>query len=248
MLHELDSIQTLGSVILSHSTFYAAFKDNARSIIHGIIMSQMGFQTRTLYYAIAAYEASLVDSKNDTKVTNFIHDRFESLGQDVNFDFEAHTIHIKPEVAAALSKTQVFVNHFTKGFIHDALPRCLAQLDIRASENLLECSDRETFRIQRALYRYQTYCSLYFRNLDDLAESVCSAFDVDFEVIVARTPFFFSHSPWENEQLACLLDYLESVLSRCEYHATCWVYEMHSKTGQLMMKLPSTISLGVRTR
>lgn len=59
----------LGSAILSHPAFYAAFKEDLYSITHGILMSQMGFQKRTLYYAIAAYEASLVDNTDDAKVT-----------------------------------------------------------------------------------------------------------------------------------------------------------------------------------
>lgn len=223
MLRKLDSMQTLGSAILSHPTFYAAFNEDAHSIIRSILMSQMGFQTRTLYYAIAAYEASLVDYKNHAEVKAFLHDRFVLLSQDANFDFEAHTSDIKPNVAAALSKTQVIVNYFTNGFINDTLPRCLAELDIRASENLQDCSDREIFRIQRALYRYQTHCSLSFRSIDDLVDEFHSYYEFDninHEVFMVRKPFFFSHSAWENEQLACVLDYLESVLSRCECDVT----------------------------
>lgn len=219
ILRKLDSIQTLGYAILSHPTFYAAFKDAIYSITHGILMSQMGFQTRTLYYAIAAYEASRINYKEETEVTAFIRSHFDTLAQDPYFDLAASTGHLEPGVAAALSKTQVIVNYFTEGFVHDTSPRCLVELNVQPPKDLQDCSDREIFRVQRALYRHQTHCNLFFRSIDDLKQSAYNMMSVDIDGHQVRRHFFFSHSPWENEQLACIHDYLERVLSRCEYCA-----------------------------
>ena len=108
-------------------------------------MLQMGFQTRTLYYAIAAHEASLIKYKEDTEVLAFIRSHFDSPAQYPHFDLAASTGNLAPNVAAALSKTQAIVNYFTEGFVPDVLPRCLAELNIRPPGGLQDCSDTRFF-------------------------------------------------------------------------------------------------------
>ncbi|KAJ6780864.1 hypothetical protein PWT90_01906 [Aphanocladium album] len=188
----------------------------------------MNHEIGTLYYAVMAYEADRIDHTNNDEVDEFFHEHLDRLWHSPNSAFEEHTRIMRPEVAAVLSRTQNVVNHFTAGFVSDAAPRCPEVLDMAKPTEWRQCSDREIFRIQRALYRYQTYCNLFFRSVEDLAAHVHFTWQLDPSVLDTRKRFLATHYPWENEQLASILDYLERVLSRAfdtvAAHDIAWGY------------------------
>jgi hypothetical protein len=64
-------------------------------------------------------------------------------------------------------------------------------------------SSDENFRIMRALYRAELYWELFGRESGGLVSNLGNG-------------FFDRHSPWVNEQLACIHDFLERELSKCK--------------------------------
>ena len=68
-----------------------------------------------------------------------------------------------------------------------------------------QASPKELYRIQRALYRFELYCNL-FRKRE-------ACMEVRFEAEEQRDRFFDAFPYWENEQLACIHDYLFERLS-----------------------------------
>ena len=69
----------------------------------------------------------------------------------------------------------------------------------------VEASPREIRRFERAFYRFELYCNL-FRRRKGCGEERFSAQE-------QRSYFFARYPPWENEQLACVHDYLFEQLS-----------------------------------
>lgn len=63
-------------------------------------------------------------------------------------------------------------------------------------------STNEVTRIERSLYRFEIYCNLF-------RDSAQFTFAPGPE---QREAYFSKFSPWENEQLACVQDYLSGAI------------------------------------
>lgn len=218
ILSRLDDMHSLGSAIKSHRLLYAAYQDDKDTVLKSIIRNQIS--PDLMRYAVAAYDARYVDRDDEKALKQLVvdslahRDRRGRTLQERFLEYRIGNNASTPALAAQLSSTHSVVQHFSRRFLADTLPLAPQVLgpDRSASEN---ASENEIFRAQRALYRFQIYCNLGFRdNIDtnpggDLTQGWSSALRE-----CQKYYHFRSFSPWVNEQLACMHDYLERQLSK----------------------------------
>lgn len=236
ILAQLDSMQSLGSAILSHSIFYQSFRDDTKRIVQGILRNQI--PPELMQYAAAAFETKFVDNNDEVKVGTLLRSAFEGIGRQQNgvqfqewclewiFDHNVDGTGFSTalitrlgdqtyqsmgavSIANVFSKTHGIVEYFCGRFAGERLP-LIQHLMVGWRPEACP-SKREAFRIRRALYRFQIYCNLLFRNEND--------FHPERRVRQMRSSYIVRHffgcfSPWVDEQLACIHDYLEDILSR----------------------------------
>lgn len=79
----------------------------------------------------------------------------------------------------------------------------------------------EICRIERALYRFETFCNLF------------RGFESSHHRLLERlfATFFFNFSPWEIEQLACVHDYLVQMIYPGMCYTTFVLYKLLRKTS-----------------
>lgn len=238
VLAQLDSMESLRSAIFSHSLFYGAFRDDTKHVVQCILRNQI--PPDVMHYAAAAFETKLVDKDNSNQVVPILRSVFEGSNREPNgvpfqewclewvFDHSAGGTGLmnafgrrqvgqsrRPTDATAIantfSKTHDAVEYFCRRFIHERLPLMHKLVGRRLTPQAGCPSQPELLRIRRALYRFQIYCNLMFRS------------DVDFHPgrrVRENRNFYLGHyffnaiSPWVDEQLCCIHDYLEDVLSR----------------------------------
>lgn len=205
VLSDLDGMQTLGSAILSHPSFYAAYKERSTNIITRIVQNQIPLDL--MPYAISVYEATRVDYRNPDDVMNLLLRFFSDVALPPSLMLLPR--HLEPAAAHLISKTHSAVEQFSSDFVDDILPLAQDQLGL-GRPNYDQASADEIFRIRRAFYRFQLYCNLTFRDQSDLRRSKRQRANLHSYLQI----YFFGYfSPWVNEQLACIHDYLERVLS-----------------------------------
>lgn len=206
VLSQLDSMQSLGSAILSHSIFYTAFMEDTPGLVGDILSSQM--DTRVLPFARAVHEAAAVSNFDLSKVWSFLDSRLHPMDFDADVWFRLKPFQLSPTVAAAISKFHAVVQHFAQDFVGRSIRS--GKYPRKFRRQACRINDTEYFRVQRALYRFQLYCNLFYRNTRDLTPDAARRQEIEHLLHMV----FFRHFPqWENEQLACIHDYLERVLS-----------------------------------
>lgn len=223
ILTQLDDLQTLDSAILSHPLLYASYKDlGATTVLLSIVRNQI--PQDVMPYAIMAYKAQTVDLRHAYTLATrafFRRSQRDFLDKYVQYSLprekDAYTV---PSFAAALIKTHSAVQYFCNRFIQDVLPlapQCIAPDSARLSPTAP--SSTEVYRIQKALYRFQVYCNLRVRQESELEDGtdVGAVHMRERDSLFHIQHLFSESSPWVNEQLACIHDYLERVLSRCMY-------------------------------
>jgi hypothetical protein len=206
VLMNLDSMESLSAAIFAHSSFYNAFMEMRDQIIRAIITNQipanlMAYARRTWRAASSSYKRSKV-----LKLGRFLHDAefmFELAEPDICFQ----PLQLTPQIANSLSKTHSRVQYFTKQYIDTTLPKARRHLGVRRS--CTGASEDEIFRIQRAIYRFQWYCNVLNYPFSGKERKLLGT--------GLGVWFFHPFSPWVNEQLACIHDYFERVLSEGMY-------------------------------
>lgn len=219
ILARLDDIQALGSAILTHPLLYAAYKDAANTVLKSILQNQI--PQRLMPFVLTTYESRDADCHNCGEVNalvRWVNNPFLLEEQSFYFPHFKRTIDpekdISPVVAADLSKTHTIVQHFCDRFISDVLPLATEPYGVGIPRSsLAEASSREVHRVQKALYRFQTYCNLRYRQASDMKPET---WEHSRNQAIGRVLRVFS--PWVNEQLACIHDYLERMLSECKFH------------------------------
>lgn len=72
----------------------------------------------------------------------------------------------------------------------------------------IDATDSEMERIERAFYRLEIYCSLFSGGL------LRRAVHLDLFFADVRRVFCSNFAPWENEQMACVMDFLVRIMSQ----------------------------------
>lgn len=238
VLAQLDSMQSLGSAIISHSLFYNAFNDDTKRVVRSILRNQI--PPELICYAEATFKAQVVDNNDGKEVSKLLRSAFESCDYELDglpfqhwrlewiFDHplpgpEASKASRRRQdnqpygsmgaisIASTISRTYGHVEYFCECFFRERLPLMQKLMGRRPNPQDSRPSQMELFRIRRALYRFQLYCNLNFRDVVDFHPGRWIREMRNYRL---GRRFFNPFSPWVNEQLACVHDYQEEVLSR----------------------------------
>lgn len=238
VLAQLDSMESLGSAILSHSLFYSSFRDDSKHIVQCILKNQI--PPELVNYAEAAFKIKFVKNEYGSDFQFLLQPIYEAFDRKhdgvpfregcLDWIFEQHFFGTTVpntsrrhqdsrsyssmsaiSIADAISRTHDHVDYFCERFVRERLPLMekLVGRQLRTEDR--SPSHMELFRIRRALYRYQIYCNLFFRDEVDFhpGKWVRQSRNAHLDYYIL-SPF----PPWVNEQLSCVHDYLEEVLSR----------------------------------
>jgi hypothetical protein len=182
----ITTIESLRSMALACSSSFHAFKDAELLITTQVLLKEVGLDV--LPEAIAALESSRTDSWSRQKAADFIsrHLRNRKIPP------------LSWTLSDALSMSKLY--HHVRFFATDFATKTLASVPFE--REAAPPSQAEIARIERAFYRYEIYCNVFrdykhpLYSLEEQKEKVFSNF-----------------SPWENEQLACIHDYLFRLIS-----------------------------------
>lgn len=185
ILSALPDVVSLRSAALSCPPFYHALIDAERLITTRVLKNQ--FKVDVLPEAIAALKSSQSQPWTRQRVCDFVDEHLQCRMAPP----DSWTL----SEALRLSTLYCCVQYFTGKFVGEMFNASSAFAYIDAPPAWWPLSPNETNRVQRAFYRFEIYCNL-FRGSQR------------FDVREQRDLFFFKFSHWENEQLACLHDYL----------------------------------------
>ncbi|KAH7152228.1 hypothetical protein B0J13DRAFT_258131 [Dactylonectria estremocensis] len=191
ILAELETIQQLGSAILSHRIFLLAFNDNLHSVTSDIIASQI--PSDVLPFALALEESTRVNKKSADAISSVLV-RLESRIR-IPADTFPCLLRLSASQAASISKSYTLVEILSDGLVEEAIPVLNERLLL---SHPLHTSPSERFRLSRAFFRYQLMCELLCYPM-----SARGATKGHFSL------FFQNFSPWVNDQLVCAYTYLE---------------------------------------
>ena len=186
ILSSLTNIASLKATALTCSSLYQAFKSAEELIITEVFLNEIDIDV--LPEAIIAHK-----SETWTRPPVFAAEHLQSR-QPISSKKRLNIPELLP-----LSKTAKHIDYFAHDFASQALA---ARPPISAPP-----SREELNRIKRAFYRFEIYGNM-FTSLSPPTQM----FEVQVHVAPAAI-FFACFSPWENEQLACVHDYLFSIVA-----------------------------------
>jgi hypothetical protein len=184
LLSALSDVSSLRSAALSCSALYHAFLNAEEMITTQVVKNQL--DADVLPEAAAALKSSRSQSWTRQGVIDFVGQRLRSRMPPPN----SWTL----SEALPLGNLHSSVERFASEFIAEMLNISSEFAYVDAPPGW-PVSRHEMNRVQRAFYRFEVYCNL-FRDPEV------------FEPSEIRDLFFFKFSHWENEQLACVHDYL----------------------------------------
>ncbi|KAI0401431.1 hypothetical protein F4802DRAFT_601023 [Xylaria palmicola] len=205
ILEYLPDVSSLYHAILSCSLFYRILLGAERAISTRVLLNQVDFDV--LPEAMMASEFGLL----------FPRDK-DLQSREVVFDFVAqHLEHrqIPPGIlslrrALHISRLHFYVDALAKRFAVAALVKS----PLNRSNH--PPTREETWRIERGLYRFETYCNLFRERgrlllFESYIRRECKEKLPPPKVTVnndRKVLFFDKFSPWEHEQLGCIHDFL----------------------------------------
>ncbi|KAI1347768.1 hypothetical protein F5Y01DRAFT_307292 [Xylaria sp. FL0043] len=193
ILSALPDVESLQTAVLSCPLFYSAFRAAETSVTTHVLFSQI--DASVLPEAMAAIESSRLGA---------FKERCKRQRWDAARDFITRNLRKRPippdtwllKRALPLGRLHSCVEELAKQFAEATVSRG------PAARCPLSTTNRERCRIQRALYRFEIYCKL-----------LCEA-DWERRIYHNQDILFFSNfSPWENEQLGCVHDFLVRAVS-----------------------------------
>lgn len=192
ILASLDDIRSVRAAVVSSPVFYRAFLGSKQQILSTILHRQI---PQSLFSdALAVLESTHLQPWTKEGIQDFMTRWYK------------HRTFAEPEwtlqTALAVSEIQQHVDFFSLDFVSSAL----------SAHPLTGVPDvcpkpptaRELTRVQNAFYRFELYRNL-FREYKWRQDR--------FTAVEQRDVFFAKYSTWENEQLACIHDYLFRRLS-----------------------------------
>ena len=193
----LPDVASAKSLALVSSSFYYTFLDAQSLILRHILQNEI--TPDLLQGAFAAYKASKIPWWTKQTVLDFLDEYFGG--------FLLHTNH-KWNLSEALymSKIHTCADFFATEFASYALYKNPTLRGSNAAP-----SSTEMIRTKRILYRFELFCNLFRKPSHDRmrrGERNCLIQPIPFEDEELRDIFFDKFSPWENEQLGCIHDYL----------------------------------------
>jgi hypothetical protein len=184
LLAALADLASLRSAALSCPSMYHAFVNAEKLITNQVVNNQI--DAAVLPEAVGALKSSRPQPWTRQGVGDFIHHHLQAR------TYLPHSLTLSE--AWALGRLHSGVERFAAEFIAEMLNPSSVFAHIDAPPGWA-VSKNETNRVQRAFYRFEVYCNL-FRGFQE------------FQPGETEKLFLFNFSYWENEQLACIHDYL----------------------------------------
>lgn len=198
----LQDVISAKSLALTSSSFYYTFIDAQSLILTQILQNEI--TADLMHAASAAYQATHIPVWTKQAVQEFLNEYF---GNSISHEAKKWNL----TEALHMSKVHSCVEFFATEFASSALSK---NPTTRGSNAAPSCT--EMIRIKRILYRFELYCNL-FRNpsYDRMirGERNCLLKPSPFRAQEQRPIFFDKFSPWENEQLGCIHEYLIEVIT-----------------------------------
>ncbi|KAH6618258.1 hypothetical protein B0J18DRAFT_274918 [Chaetomium sp. MPI-SDFR-AT-0129] len=224
----LDS-RSLLSTILAHPLFHATFQLFQQHVLKEILLRLVPPQLLPL--AFATYEAESIDYSDWNRIRRLL-DRVH-VGQGQAASSPSPGLRLPPfplthRMVAAIERVHRMVEYFTHDLTRQAIPRFNHIFETIRPATI---SPSEELRILRAFYRFQLYCNIFGRKAIDSARqaNLTAPESENWEDRWARMElsrnarekntrrelksFFWPWPPWANEQLACVFEYLETVIT-----------------------------------
>ena len=193
----LPDVISAKSLALASSSFYYTFLDSQPVILTQVLENEIS--TDLLHGAFTAHQASKIPVWSKQAVQDLLNGYFR--------DFVPHKFQ-KWNLSEALQMSRVHscVEFFAAEFASSALSKNSTARGSNAAPSFTEM-----IRIKRILYRFELYCNLFRAPSHDRmirGERNCLIQPSPFEVKEQRAIFFDRFTPWENEQMGCIHDYL----------------------------------------
>lgn len=190
LFYVLPDIPTLDALLRTCSSFYCAFKDSQSLIVSTVLTN--GIHPAVVPDAVALWDATRVEPWSKDAIEAFLK-RYRISGPS-----SAPSPWTFLE-ASRFSKIDRRVQFFTQDFCSSILS--VHPITGEPDPDHEPPSTSELCRIQRILYRFELYCALFRIHKP---ESKKERFTVEEQ----QELFFTKFWSWENEQLACIHDYL----------------------------------------
>ncbi|KAM3065460.1 hypothetical protein ACMFMG_011652 [Clarireedia jacksonii] len=188
----IDNVPDLASIILTCKAIYNAFVSADQLILKQVLTNEIGSEVlpEALLAALISRQIPVGDDVRDEYGNCF-------LENGRNIELEAYS-DLRICDALFLSKLHSHVVYFTNDFISKAFASRIF------TKRQLPASNKENWRIQRTFYRFQIYCYIVHEKE--------TLFPVNLQSDQNRI-FFNYFSVWENEQLACVHDYIFRIIA-----------------------------------
>lgn len=135
------------------------------------------------------------------------------------------------------------VKFFAKAFVSSAL--YINPIGMRLTRPEAQPSPAEIHRIQRMFYRFEIYCNLFRRRERYVHNKLYDTYSAEGRLpLEERQAIFFDRfPPWENEQLACIRDYIQDRISvRKHYQYLCLYQAYLNSVQRTAMSCRTTLS------
>ncbi|THV43905.1 hypothetical protein BGAL_0821g00020 [Botrytis galanthina] len=184
----IENVPDLLSIILTCKAIYKAFLSADELILKQVLTNEIGSEVLS--------EAILAAS-----ISRQVH-----VGDDILDEYDHLKAYFNLKICDALflSKLHSHVVYFTNDFISKAFACPIFTKNIPLTMWQLSASDKEKRRIQRTFYHFQIYCYIVYGGKKPFRA----------HLHMDQNRIFFNHfSVWENEQLACVHDYMFRIIA-----------------------------------
>ena len=214
ILSALPDFQSLQAAILCSSTIYAAFASANASVTSRVLLNQVDFDVMPeAFTALQSLHLFKAGQRRTREETREVHDQFaaEYLNQR-----RQSTGLLLLHDAMRIVKLHECIHAWAATFADATLKTMREETMYERSEPdpdpydsvQVDATDNEMKRIKRAFYLVEIYCNLY-RPALMRRRSHLSLYLED-----VRRVFFSNFAPWENEQLACVMEFVVQMMSQ----------------------------------
>lgn len=210
ILRLLDSIQELPPILLSHRIFYSALLDTP-SLPVDIIRSQIPDNLLPLAFTAFKSQKSVRETSS-VSVEEFLTHCYHNSTRNV----DGTQLHLTVGEAVEIVRVDDALSSLRDEFASCSLRKLHGVNQYEPIESDRGLSPGEYYRVSRAFYRFQIYRNLFLDKEQEIDLFPSYDDEEDEDLSSENEPkklFFARHSPWVNEQLACVYDFLETRLT-----------------------------------
>lgn len=203
ILRHLDNNQDLERAILSHPIFEIAFHQSPRAISQSIVINKL--PDGILPFALAVLVSARISPNESGRLRRLLAEFELGITQPGFAAKSLASMEFGIPDYVLLEKAHNAVQSLSLRFAKEA---SIILGSGPGTEPYVNISKGETFRLHRAFYRYQFMVNLFF-----IIPSPSWSVPEQERYEISRA-FFLSFSPWVNEQLLCVYQFLECKVTK----------------------------------